>query len=69
MNARNYVVLSAVIFALVAVVHLLRVVLQWDVVVGGHTVPMWASFLCILFAAGLSAAGFWVVHQIHKYLT
>jgi hypothetical protein len=58
MTVRVYTLVSSVIFLLVAVLHLLRLVLQWNVTVGGSSFPMWASVVAILVAGFLSFAGF-----------
>lgn len=45
MGRRNYLLISAVIFGLVAIVHLLRVLNGWPLVLGAWSVPMWGSWL------------------------
>ena len=46
--------LAAVVFALVALAQLLRLVLGWPVVVNGVNIPLWASAIACLVAAGLA---------------
>ena len=46
--------IAALVFALVAVIQLLRFVLGWEVVVNGMSVPLWASAIAFLVAAGLA---------------
>ena len=46
--------LAIVVFALVALVQLLRVVLGWDVSVGGVAIPAWASVIAFLVATTLA---------------
>ena len=58
MTVRVYAITSSIIFLLVAILHLLRLVEQWNVVIGGWYFPMWASVLGALVAAFLSYAGF-----------
>ena len=58
MTVRTYALTSAGIFFLVAIVQLLRVVRQWDVVIDGWHLPMWASIAAFLVAGFLSFAGF-----------
>ena len=58
MTVRTYAITSSIIFLLVAILHLLRLVEQWNVVIGGWDIPMWASVLGALVAAFLSYAGF-----------
>lgn len=58
MTVRNYAITSSIIFFLVAVMHLFRLILQWNVMIGGWNVPMWASLIAVLVAGFLSFAGF-----------
>jgi hypothetical protein len=58
MTVRNYALTSSIIFFLVAVLHLLRLIMQWNVVIGGWQFPMWASIIAVLVAGLLSFAGF-----------
>jgi hypothetical protein len=46
--------IAIVVFLLVAVLQLLRVVLGWDVTIGGVLVPSWASVIVCLAAATLA---------------
>ena len=45
MSHRPYLVVSGLIFGVVAVGHLLRVVNGWTFEVGPWSLPMWASWL------------------------
>jgi hypothetical protein len=58
MTVRIYAVVSSVIFLLVALLQLLRLVMQWDVVIGDWHLPLWASAVAVLVAGFLSFAGF-----------
>src|SRR5262249_47692669 len=44
---------TGVIFAVVALAHLLRIVMGWPVVVGDWAVPMWVSWVGFVVAGGL----------------
>ena len=44
--------ISVVVFVLVALVQLLRLVLGWPVVINGINIPLWASAIACLVAAG-----------------
>ena len=46
--------IAAVIFALVALLHLLRLVYDWQVVFNGWVVPMWLSVIGLIVTAALS---------------
>ena len=43
-----------VVFALVAVVHLMRILQGWEVLVNGVSIPMWTSVVGVVIAGGLA---------------
>jgi len=45
---------AAVVFALLALLQLLRFALGWDIVVNGFRIPLWPSAVAFVFAAGLA---------------
>jgi hypothetical protein len=49
---------TAIILALVAIVHVVRLLVGWSVSVNGIDIPMWASVIAVVVAGGL-AAGLW----------
>jgi hypothetical protein len=49
---------TVAILALVAIVHLLRLLADWSVSVNGIDIPMWVSVIALLLAGGL-ALGLW----------
>jgi high-affinity Fe2+/Pb2+ permease len=55
---RPFTSLAAIIFAVVALVHLMRLIYGWVVTIVGADVPMWTSVLGLVIAGGL-AAGLW----------
>jgi hypothetical protein len=46
--------LAVAIFALIALAHLYRLIRPFELVVGGATVPHWASFVGLVVAGGLA---------------
>ena len=44
------------IFSLVAVAHLLRVIFQTEVLVGGATIPVWVSVVGVIVPGALAVA-------------
>ena len=58
MTARNYALLAATIFAIVAIMALARAVLGWPMTVGGVSIPFWTSWVTCPVAALLSWLGF-----------
>jgi uncharacterized membrane protein len=57
MTAKTFAGVAAIIFALVALLHLLRLVLGWSIVIEGWAVPMWLSWIGLLVAGALSYFG------------
>ncbi len=45
---------AGTLFLLIAMVHLLRVILSWDVIIGGFIVPLWFSVVAALITLALS---------------
>jgi hypothetical protein len=52
-----YVAISAIIFALVAIGHLVRIARGWTVQIGPHTIPMSLSWAGLVVAAALAIWG------------
>jgi hypothetical protein len=46
--------IAAAIFALLAIVHVLRVFTRFQVIIGSHHIPMWVSYAGIVVGALLS---------------
>ena len=50
---RAYLVVTVILFAAVALAHLLRLIYAWPVQLGAEVVPMWVSVIGLLAAGGL----------------
>jgi hypothetical protein len=61
MNLKTFTLLAGVIFAIVALAHLLRIFTAWAIVIDNWTVPMWLSWIALAVAGGLSYFGFSLV--------
>jgi len=44
MNQKTFSTITLVVFLLIALLHVLRLVYGWSVVMGGFEVPMWMSY-------------------------
>ncbi|MGH7228325.1 MAG: hypothetical protein ACREIH_03835 [Nitrospiraceae bacterium] len=51
---KPFTTLAIAIFTIVAMVHLLRILMGWEVIIQGAVVPMWASHLGLIIAGGLA---------------
>jgi hypothetical protein len=57
MTIRTFCTLAAAIFALIALLQLLRLVMGWSVTLNGVDVPFWASWIAVAVAGALSLVG------------
>jgi hypothetical protein len=58
MNKRTYFFISGLVFAIVALVHLLRIINQFEVVIGTWSAPMVVSWIGFIATGILSYCGF-----------
>ena len=57
MSQKTFSLAAGLIFLLIAVMHVLRLALKWEVVLNGWSVPMWVSVVAIVIAACLAFEG------------
>lgn len=58
MSAKVYFFVTAIVFALVAALHVARLVFGLDAAIGGWPVPLWASWVALVVAGALAFVGF-----------
>ena len=58
MNQKQYSLITAVFFVILALAHLVRVTLDGSVAIGGWSAPMWFSWLAAVVAGALAFYGF-----------
>ena len=63
MSNKLYVIISGTIFFLVAMLHLLRLIYHWPIVVGTWTVPHWVSYVGFPAASGYCVWAYWLVRK------
>ena len=51
---RAYLLVSRALFAVIAFLHLARLLARWPVVIGDWSAPLWLSGLGLVVAGGLS---------------
>ena len=51
---KPFTIAAIALFSLIALLHLLRLTLGWEVTVDGVTVPVWMSGIAFAIAAGLA---------------
>jgi hypothetical protein len=54
MRQKTFSLVVGLIFLLIAVMHVLRLALKWEVVLNGWSVPMWVSGVAIAITAYLA---------------
>jgi len=64
MKTKAFVIVSTFIFALVAIMHLLRLTLGWSVMLGMTSVPLWVSVLALLVFASIAIWGLTLVRRV-----
>jgi hypothetical protein len=57
MNRETFCIVAGVIFAVVALLHLLRIYMDWPVVIGDWSAPMWVSWIALVVAGILAIWG------------
>ena len=57
-DVERYVAASALLYAILAVMHLVRIINRWSVVIGPNNVSMNVSWLALVVSALLSIWGF-----------
>jgi hypothetical protein len=66
MKTKLYLVFSALIFALVALAHLVRFIEGWHAQVGTWTIPADASLVCVIVAGLLAIWGALLARRIGR---
>ncbi len=66
MKTKAYLVFSALIFAVVALVHLVRFLEGWPAQIGTWMVPVSASLVCVIVAGTLAAWGLTLARRIGR---
>ena len=58
MDRRSYFLVTAIVFSLIGLLHLLRIVLGWEAILGGWSIPMWLSWVAMIMTVVLAYYGF-----------
>jgi len=58
MTQKAFSLIAGILFALVALVHLGRIVQGWDVTAAGMAIPMWVSWAGLVVTGMLAFFGF-----------
>ena len=63
-KTKYYLIVSALMFAFVAIVHLIRFVLGWTAQVGTFSVPLWMSLLTVVICGLVALWGLTLSRRI-----
>lgn len=58
MSQRSFLLVSAIVFTLVFLLHMLRLFYGWSAMIGGWTVPIWVSWIGAVLSGFLALEGF-----------
>jgi len=58
MQQAAYNTITAVLFLVVALLHLLRIIFGWPAQIGDVSIPLWVSWLALVVTAALAYFGF-----------
>ena len=56
-----YFIVSGIVFGVVALWHVFRLALRWQIRINQREIPMWISVGGLIVAAGLSFWGLWLL--------
>ena len=58
MTQKTYITLTATVFLIAALGHIMKIVIGFDIIIDGWMVPRWISLVGIIVAGFLSYLGF-----------
>lgn len=58
MNSKIYFVVSGTVFFIVSILHVTRLILKWDAIIGGVFIPEWASIVALVISSYLTYTAF-----------
>jgi len=58
MESKTVMQISGTIFAIIAVLHLLRAILGWEANIAGLSIPTWASWIALIVSGYLAYLNF-----------
>ncbi|MBI3619075.1 hypothetical protein HY213_03530 [Candidatus Peregrinibacteria bacterium] len=58
MKQQTYTIVSGLLFALIAIIHLLRALSGWGATLNGWSAPMWMSWVAVIITGVLAVNAF-----------
>jgi hypothetical protein len=65
MSLKTFCAVTGIIFAVVALIHLVRIFMVWQVTIDGWSVPMWVSWVGLVVTGCLAYVGVKYATQKH----
>ena len=53
MDKNKLLLIAAIIFGIIAILHLLRIIFSWEATIGGFNVPLYFSYIGVVVAGYL----------------
>lgn len=63
MKQKTYLLIVAIIFSIVAMVHLLRIIFEWTFIIENWAAPLWLSILPVILLGYLAYEGFRIIKK------
>jgi hypothetical protein len=63
MDQKTFSLIAGLIFAVVALFHLVRIFAEWNLIIGDWSVPKWVSWVALIVAGGLAVLGLRFGHR------
>lgn len=60
MSTQTYMRITGALFAVIAIIHLIRLVIGWEAQIGGWSVPLWASWVFLAITGFLATSAFYL---------
>ena len=67
MDQKNYNIVTAALFLIIALTHLLRIIFGWPAQIGGLDIPIWMSWLALLVTGALAYFGFRQIIRLERF--
>ena len=58
MNLKSFLFITAMIFSAVSLIHLVRIVLKIDIIIGSWAVPIWISVVVVIVGTIIACKSF-----------
>jgi len=58
MKLKTFLLITSLFFLLIGVLHLLRILLNWDLIIGNYSLPVWMSVVAFFALFFLSFVAF-----------